>query len=253
MECPPSAIGCQPLTERKSPIPRRTYEMRERADHVAATRRRIVEAAAYLHGTIGPAATTISAIAARAKVTRLTVYRHFPDDVAIFAACSQHWASGHVMPDPDAWQQIADPEERLRAGLTDLYRFYRDAEAMLSNVRRDADALPISLRERNAAEDVRRRDALLRAFPAARGNQHTRLRAVIGHATSFTTWQSLCGNQRLPDREAVDVMTGLVLAVASPMSPAAFTRPVQTPAPAVDVARRHLRQHTNAARRVADN
>jgi AcrR family transcriptional regulator len=219
MECPPSAIGCQPLTERNSPVPRRNYEMRERADHIAATRQRIVEAAAYLHGTIGPAATTISAIASQAKVTRLTVYRHFPDDVAIFSACSQHWASGLVMPNPDAWQRIDDPEERLRAGLTDLYRFYRDAEVMLSNVRRDADAVPISLRERSTAEDVRRREALLTAFAAPRGALRTRLRAVIGHATSFTTWQSLCGSQRLPDREAVAVMTVLVLAVASPMSP----------------------------------
>jgi AcrR family transcriptional regulator len=206
------------LTEPKHPVPRRTYEMRHRADHIAATRQRIVEAAAYLHGTIGPAATTISAIAARAKVTRLTVYRHFPDDVAIFAACSHHWASGQVIPNPDAWQQISDPQDRLRAGLADLYRFYRDAEVMLSNVRRDADALPTSLRERNAAEDVRRRETLLKAFSAPRGAQRTRLRAVIGHATSFTTWQSLCGSQRLPDREAVAVMTDLVLAIASPTS-----------------------------------
>lgn len=204
------------LTERKSPVPRRSYEMRERADHIAATRQRIVEAAAYLHGTIGPAATTISAIAAEAKVTRLTVYRHFPDDVAIFAACSQHWASGQVMPNPEAWEQIADPEERLRAGLADLYRFYRDAEVMLSNVRRDAHAVPISLRERNGAEDVRRRETLLKGFTTPRGSQRTRLRAVIGHATSFTTWQSLCGSQRLSDREAVGVMTDLVLAVARP-------------------------------------
>jgi AcrR family transcriptional regulator len=209
-------MGCQAVTERNGAVPRRSYEMRERADHIAATRRRIVEAAAYLHGTIGPAGTTISAIAARAKVTRLTVYRHFPDDVAIFSACSQHWAAGQTMPDPDAWQRIKEPQDRLRAGLTDLYRFYRDAEVMLSNVRRDADAVPISLRERNAAEDVRRREALLRGFSGARGNRRTRLRAVVGHAASFTTWQSLCVAQGLSDREAVAVMTDLVLAAASP-------------------------------------
>jgi AcrR family transcriptional regulator len=211
-------MGCQALTERNRPATR-NYEMRERADHVAVTRQRIVVAAAYLHGTIGPAATTISAIAARAKVTRLTVYRHFPDDVAIFSACSQHWAAGQVMPDPDAWQRIKDPQDRLRAGLTDLYRFYRDAAAMLSNVRRDADALPVSLRERNEAEDMRRREALLRAFSGARRNRRPRLRAVVGHATSFTTWQSLCVAQGLSDREAVAVMTDLVLAVASPSLP----------------------------------
>jgi AcrR family transcriptional regulator len=209
-------MGCQAVTEHSGAAPRRSYEMRERADHIAATRQRIVEAAAYLHGTIGPAATTVTAIAARAKVTRLTVYRHFPDDVAIFSACSQHWAALQTMPDPDAWQRIKGPQDRLRAGLTDLYRFYRDAEVMLSNVRRDADAVPTSLRERNAAEDLRRRETLLRGFAGARGNRRMRLRAVIGHATSFTTWQSLCVAQGLSDHEAVAVMTDLVLAAASP-------------------------------------
>src|SRR4029077_13480877 len=78
----------------------------------------------------------ISALADQAGVTRLTVYRHFPDDLALFAACSAHWASGQELPDPQAWNRIADPAQRLRAGLSDLYRFYRAAEPMLTNVRR---------------------------------------------------------------------------------------------------------------------
>jgi AcrR family transcriptional regulator len=223
MECPLSAMGSQALTDRSASAARRTYEMRERADNIAATRQRIVEAAAYLHGTIGPAATTISAIAAHAKVTRLTVYRHFPDEVAIFSACSQHWAAGQVMPNPDAWQRIDDPEARLRAGLADVYRFYRNAEMMLTNVLRDADAVPISLRERTAAEEVRRRETLLGAFAGVRGKRRTRLRAVLGHATSFTTWQSLCVEQGLSDRDTVDLMTDLVLATAHASRPASKT------------------------------
>lgn len=207
--------GMSSLTVRNGGEARRKYDLGERAAHVAATRQRIVEAAAYLHGTIGPAATTISAIAARANVTRVTVYRHFPDDAAIFSACSQHWAAGQHLPDPDTWQQINDPVERVRAGLTDLYRFYRDADIMLSNVLRDADAVPIALRERNAAEEVRRREALLQAFSRPRGVKRKRLRAAIGHAASFTTWRSLCLDQGLPDREAVRLMTDLVLTVAT--------------------------------------
>ena len=46
-----------------------------------------------LHETLGPRATTVSAIAERSGVQRLTVYRHFPDEAAIFQACSAHWSA----------------------------------------------------------------------------------------------------------------------------------------------------------------
>ena len=62
----------------KKPRKKRLYRMDDRAKAQAATRLRIVEAAVHLHEKLGPAATTVSAIAARAGVQRLTVYRHFP-------------------------------------------------------------------------------------------------------------------------------------------------------------------------------
>ena len=37
--------------------------------------------------------------------------------------------------------------------------------------------------------------------------------AVIGHATAFSTWHSLCREQRLADGEAAEVMVALVEAV----------------------------------------
>ncbi len=188
--------------------------MRKRAEDVAGTRLRIVEATEKLHGTIGPATTTITAIAEAAGVTRLTVYRHFADDVSLFAACSQLWASRQVFPDTKTWVVPEDPVERVRVALTDLYRFYRDAEPMLSNVHRDAAAVPPPLRESNAAEDARRRDVLLAAF-SARGAHRRRLRAVLAHVTSFPTWRSLCHENGLSDRDGVDAMVALVSASAS--------------------------------------
>jgi AcrR family transcriptional regulator len=188
--------------------------MRKRAEDIAATRQRIVEAAVRLHGTVGPAATTISALAEEAGVTRLTVYRHFPDDLALFTACSAHWASGQVMPDPQAWGRIDEPDRRLRDGLSDIYRFYRAAEPMLTNVRRDRDVVPKELRDRTEATDARYCDVLLQPF-GARGSRRRRLRAILGHAVSFWTWRSLCIDQRLSDREAVQAMCTLVLATAT--------------------------------------
>jgi AcrR family transcriptional regulator len=189
--------------------------MRKRAESIAETRQRIVEAAIRLHGTIGPAATTVSALAEEAGVTRLTVYRHFSDDVTLLTACSKHWASGQLLPDPEAWSQVPDPVQRLRTGLSDIYRFYRDAEPMLTNVRRDRAALPKELQERTDTTDALYRDVLLQPFEV-RGSRLKRLRAVLGHAVSFWTWRSLCLDQGLTDREATKAMTALALATAEP-------------------------------------
>src|SRR3954465_3419805 len=68
----------------------RRYEKKRRAELEAETRRRITESAMELHGTVGPSRTSISAVAERAGVRRSTVYRHFPDETALFTACSTH-------------------------------------------------------------------------------------------------------------------------------------------------------------------
>src|SRR3546814_5572905 len=57
----------------------------------------------------------------RAGVQRLTVYRHFADEAALFAACTSHWLDRHPLPDPARWQGIADPAEKLLTALTALY------------------------------------------------------------------------------------------------------------------------------------
>jgi AcrR family transcriptional regulator len=191
----------------------RDYQMRKRAEDIAETRQRIVEAAVRLHGSIGPAATSISALAEDAGVTRLTVYRHFPDALSLFEACSAHWAAAQALPDPQAWSQIGDPTQRVRTALADLYRFYRSAEPMLSNIRRDRAALPDDIRRRNDATDARYRDLLLQPF-TVRGGHRKRLRAVLGHAVSFSTWRSLCLDNHLSGRDAVEAMTALIRATA---------------------------------------
>jgi AcrR family transcriptional regulator len=140
-------------------------------------------------------------------VTRLTVYRHFPDDEAIFEACSAHWLAGQVLPDPVAWARIDDPVDRLRVGLSDLYRFYRDGAGMLTRVYRDRDAMPDRRRRALAQRDGHVRDVLVEPF----GSMDRRLRAVVGHAASFATWRSLCLEQELTHGEAVEVMVALVV------------------------------------------
>jgi AcrR family transcriptional regulator len=193
----------------------RTYELKRRAERQQETRRRIVEAAVELHGTLGPSLTTVSAIAERAGVTRPTVYAHFPDTRSLFEACSGHVRETAPPPDPTAWRSISDPGERLETALRDLYGYYERLEPLLENVQRDAAVMPI-VAEMNAyrvryLEEIR--DLLLDGW-RTRGAR-ARLRRAIGHALEFRTWQSLVRRQGCRTREAVQLMVAFVRASAS--------------------------------------
>lgn len=164
-----------------------------------------------LHGTIGPARTTIKAVAETAGVQRATVYRHFPDEESLFAACSSHWYSLNPPPDPDPWRAIADPDERLRTALAALYEWYAWAEPMLVNTMRDAALVPAMAApsQRSRARFGVMQATLLRGRPE-RGARRARVAAAIGHAISFPTWRSLVRDGGLRDGEAVDLMLALV-------------------------------------------
>src|SRR3954453_1742079 len=103
---------------------KRPYRMKRRAELEEETRRRITESAVSLHEKVGPAQTSITAIADLAGVRRSTVYRHFPDEDTLFAACSSHWRALNPPPDLATWASSADPGERTEAALGELYAFY---------------------------------------------------------------------------------------------------------------------------------
>ena len=194
----------------------RKYEKKRRAEQESETRRRIVEAVFALHGEIGPARTTIKAIAQRAGVERLTVYRHFADEGAIFAACDAHFRSETPPPDPAAWADIVDPAERLRAALVAFYGFYRRGENMIANAERDAVGLPalaVLMAPRDAMLAALREDLL--AAWAVGDRARTRLAAAIAHALRFDTWRSLARVEGLEDVEAAELMVDLARAAAA--------------------------------------
>ena len=202
----PVRVGVNPLSQQSS-MPKRSYQKAKRAEDEERTRRRIVDAAEHLHGSLGPARTTLSAVADRAGVTRATVYRHFADEEALFLACSHQWLSRQQLPDPDAWGLIEDPMERLRTGLRDVYRFYRRGEQMLAHVHRDVDAVPAVVVAARRAREQRWLATLLRPL---QGHRRRLVRAAVAHAVAFTTWQSLSVAQGLSDQSAVELMAGMV-------------------------------------------
>lgn len=122
----------------------RTYTLKRRAEQQAATRQRIVEAAADLHGSVGPALTTISMVAERAGVQRHTVYAHFPDDRSLFLACSGLTQERDPPPDAAAWRDIEGRSERLRVGLTAVYGWYERNAELIACVMRDAEYHPLT-------------------------------------------------------------------------------------------------------------
>ncbi|MEA2361759.1 MAG: hypothetical protein QOD71_904 [Thermoleophilaceae bacterium] len=192
---------------------KRPYRKQRRAELEEQTRQRITESAVALHGTLGPSRTSISAIAEHAGVRRSTLYRHFPDEVALFTACTSHWMASNPTPDLGAWAAIAGPDERLSAALEELYGYYRRTERMLDNLHRDAATMPTVSRFFGgyrqyvaAAEDV-----LMRGR-RSRGRARRRVRAGTGHALAFTTWRSLARERDLDDREAAELMCRLVAA-----------------------------------------
>jgi AcrR family transcriptional regulator len=189
----------------------RSYRMQRRAESQQETRLRITESTVALHATVGPSRTSISAVAAHAGVRRSTVYRHFPDEAALFDACTAHWAAANPPPELDAWSQIENPDERLRVALRELYAYYRRTEPMLDNLYRDEATEPL-VRERFAAFrgyfDAAR-DTLMRGRQL-RGAARRRTLAALGHATSFSTWKSLVREQGLTDNDAAALMDGLI-------------------------------------------
>ena len=201
------------MSNQSSTATRRRYRKRRRAQLEEETRLRITEAAVELHGSVGPARTSISAVADRAGVQRATVYRHFPDEDALFAACSSHWLAQHPLPDPAAWTKIEDPDERLRTALRELYDWYDRGDYMLENTTRDLALVPALRPSMDAFRGWLdgANDAILRGRPE-RGARRRRLRAAVGHALAFETWRSLVRHQGMSQSETIELMEALAAA-----------------------------------------
>jgi AcrR family transcriptional regulator len=194
----------------------RKYELKARAESQERTRRRIARAAAELHEEVGPAETTVAEIARRAGVSRLTVYKHFPDNAALYPACSAHYASEHPLPDFATALSPEDPVDRVRSVLRTVYvGLYRERRPMMRNLLRDRgvdSALDDFMRSNLDAAISGFQDALVAGFELD-GDGAARLRALIGVALEFWTWERLT-NDGADDEAAADLMTEAIAGVA---------------------------------------
>lgn len=201
-------------------VTKRRYFKRKRAQDEERTRLAITEAVMDLHRTIGPARTTVTEVAERAGVSRMTVYNHFPTDADLVEACSAHWASLNPFPDPAGWRGVEDPDERLVRALRSLYGWYRETGDMMGNVLRDAPMVPpldAILRERWWRYVGSVVEILMRGREA-QGSRRREIRAAIRLALEFHTWRTLTG-AGLSDDAASRVSAALPAAVSGRSGP----------------------------------
>jgi AcrR family transcriptional regulator len=193
----------------ESVVTKRKYQLKKRGEQMAETRRRIVEATVDLHRTVGPAATQINEIANRAGVQRITVYSHFPDEAALFMACSAHWRSLHPAPDPASWRTIGDPAEQRRIALAAIYCWFRETEPMTANVLRDMDLKP-ALRpiiEGGLGRYLATVSQFLVQTTGAQGATKKRVEAAVRAVLDLHTWRALAP---LGDNEAAELAADLI-------------------------------------------
>ena len=190
--------------------------MKRRADAQEATRLRITESAVELHRTLGPSQTTMAAVAQRAGVQRSTLYRHFPDEAALFDSCRAHWYASHPPPDLERWREVAATQERLVAALTELYAWYRSTGTMLDVLIRDETLVP-AVGQQFGAFHTRLDEAhdVLLAGHGLRGGSRARVSAALRLALKFESWRALCREGGLQDRQAADLMATLIDAARS--------------------------------------
>lgn len=186
--------------------------MGRRREQLAAMSQRIAEAAFELHATVGPAQTSISAVAERAGVQRHTVYHHFPDMTSLMRACTEHGMRVTLTPEAEPWRAIDDPTARLRHGLGELYAYYRANARLLGNIVRDMPQLgDVGGSEAFVDRMTELFSTVAEGWPGDAATQRLRM-AAIGHAMSYETWRSLI-DKGLSDAEAVELMVGLVTIV----------------------------------------
>ena len=164
---------------------KRKYELKKRADDMAETHLRITEAAIELHGTVGPARTTLSAVAKRAGRRAPDAVPPLPDRGRAVRGVLAHYFAAHPWPDLDGWRAIAIPE-RLERALDELYAYYERTAPMLAQRAARRRARRFRTRRGRAAARVPRggrggpRRTGRRGRPAARPRCATRWRSRPG-------------------------------------------------------------------------
>jgi AcrR family transcriptional regulator len=184
----------------------REYKMVKRQEKVEETRRRIAKATYELHSTIGPALTTIALVADQAGLPRQTVYRNVESQLALFRSCIAFGLEMHPMPDPKQWLSIADPQERLNVGLSQLYQWFEATEAVMTNSVRDRGVV------QEAEEAMRPVGEVFQGIHEmlSQGLEAPQVFPLLSLAMDFATWKKLHREHGMASRAIVEMWSDLI-------------------------------------------
>jgi AcrR family transcriptional regulator len=184
----------------------REYKMVKRREKVDETRRRIAKATYELHSTVGPALTTIALISDQAGLPRQTVYRNFGTQLDLLRSCIAFGLETHPLPDPNPWQSIADPGERLNVGLTELYRWFEATEAVMTNSVRDFPAMnEAAVAMQPIGEVFQRMYGTL-----SQGWDGAEVAPLLALALDFSTWKKLRREQGMASSAIVEMWLDII-------------------------------------------
>ena len=119
------------------------------------------------------------------------------------------------------WEEIADPERRLRIALTELYDYFRRREGLWTNILRDQE-VP-HLKDDSDVREIMRpivehwermHRALAVGWKTHNGPSEPLLLGAIGLALDFQSWRTMARQQGLTDEQAVELMVSMVRCVA---------------------------------------
>jgi AcrR family transcriptional regulator len=148
-------------------------------------------------------------VADEAGVTRLTVYRHFEDQDALFEACMGHWYADNPPPDFDAWRALEPLEARAATAFAELYTWYQGRHGELYPIYRDQAVMPDSAQRSMAALF----DAMATVVIGPAEDVTSTPAAVARHLVDFWTWRSLVVERGLSTAEASAAAVAMLLAV----------------------------------------
>jgi len=184
--------------------------------NLRAERTRTALAAAYLDLlTEGDLRPTAERIAGRAGVSPRSVFKHFPDREALFAAASEI-QEGRIR---DLMGDLPDPsaplEERIDAFVDQRARFHE----FVSPVRRSAlltepfsPVIAERLKMAREAGAAHVDHVFAPELGAVRGRAREDLRAALCAVSAWPTWESLRRHQGLPADRARSVLRQMVAA-----------------------------------------
>ena len=188
----------------------RMYQKKKRARSEAETRQRIVDAAIAMHQSKGNAA-TITEIARLADVGRVTLYRHFPDELSLLSACTSHYMKEHPLPEVETWAGIEDPLQRLRKGLADVFAYHRNNVRMMTAAEHAVAENPIlaQLLEPMTEYWTTAIDRLAAGLIEGASSPDY-IRSTIALAVSLPTWRLLALDQGLSDDACVEMFATII-------------------------------------------